>query len=234
MRRLQRWGTWASEQLTRSASARPAFSSVVPAAPTGDLPHSDVSIAMQGSNGNPLDGAWGMMDYHGSCSILPEHMRFFIIRGRELITASGKTRMSQHASRRGAYCLADAIIELDSNDVLRVLRAGVCKYYRPLQIPSEATLASLQGKWLRDKRSLFQSHQQQRQTLAIQGAFWQDGKRRKHQGIVYVHAADGSVMIGGKKVSIGSNGNLMLKVSGGRRIIFSKVFQPNLLSISET
>jgi len=168
------------------------------------------------------------MHRQGACSNWPKDMHFFVIQRGELVTASSKFRISKHRSRSGAYFCKDAIVERDAQE-LRILTPEGWKYYRWLQMLIEAKLRSLQGQWVHNELGLFQKHD----ALAIQGAFWQGGRNKKHQGLVHAHSGDGSVMIWGDKVSVVTHDRLVLTESGGRRKLFSKVFQRNLWDISE-
>jgi len=219
----QRLRQWAFAHVGGATAIEPTLSSVVPVTPRGDRLQSAGSICI------PLDGAWVIMDHLCTRSTWPKHMCFFIIQRGELVTASGKFRISKHRSRSEAYCCKDAIMELDANRVLRMFTAGGCKYYRRVEMPSEAELTSLQGHWVRNKRGYVQKYD----TLAIQGPFWHGGPNKQDQGFVYAHPCDGSVMIRDEKVSVLSHDKLVLTTSGGRQKTFSKVFQPNLWRILE-
>jgi len=223
MKSLQRLRQWAFAQAGGETEVETTLSPVVPVTPAGDLLHSASSIRI------PLQGAWGVVDHQGTGSAWPKHMHFFIIQNGELVTASGKFPISKHRSRSEAYCCKDAIMELDTNRILRMLTPRGCKYYRRLPMPSEAELSSLQGHWVRNKHGYFQKHD----TLTIQGHFWRGGPNKQYQGVVQAHPRDRSVMIQDAKVLAVSLDKLVLTTTGGRRKTFSKVFHPNLWSISE-
>jgi len=171
-----------------------------------------------------LGGAWCKM-HLGTSSSSPEDMSCFIIRGNVLVTACSTKCLSEHRSRTGALRCEDGFLELDSNDVLRmVCKSGHCRFYQRMQLPSESVLRNIQGCWSSSSSSSSLSRKKNRE-ITIKGPFWQKGTSR---GIVYMHQLHGAVMIQDDAASITSHDQLKL----GRKK-FSRQFQPSLWAISE-
>jgi len=225
---LRRWiCVWSHD----SDANEPIPDAVVAAGPTRELSLSDMQIARAGSWSNcPLDGGWQMTSNEDASSSPKRSTHFFVISGSLLLTPSRKTHISRCLDRPDAFRWKSSIIELDSNDILRVSTdAGAWKFYERLDLPSEVLLGTLQGCWSSSKPSLFRGLD----IVTIHGAFWQAGAHEKDRGVVYVRRSDGLVVIHGQTASLSPHGDLLLKSPVGRTKNFSRSVHSTLWIIPE-